>query len=136
MAITKYHILTKYLMQRFILLQFLYLINIKRLFNKEIKFINFEASKKHVRVHSTFLLYLSSPFLKKVLYNMEEILSICVRQKITGEKWWNFHKIHTNFNCINFAQICGKFTLIDRVEFTHTFFKLSGNTRRIFTKLF
>ena len=50
----------------------------KRLFNKEIMFISFEASKKHVQVHSIFLLYLSSPFLKKVLYEIKEILSICV----------------------------------------------------------
>ena len=58
----------------------------KRLFNKEIMFISFEASKKHVRVHSIFLLYLSSPFLKKVLYEIKEILSICVTQQITGGK--------------------------------------------------
>ena len=28
------------------------------------------------------------------------------------------------------------YTLFDRVEFMHAFFKLSGNTRQIFTKLF
>ena len=31
----------------------------KLLFNKEIKFISFEVSNKHVQVHSVFLLYLS-----------------------------------------------------------------------------
>ena len=31
----------------------------KLLFNKEIEFISFEVSKKHVQVHSMFLLYLS-----------------------------------------------------------------------------
>ena len=56
------------------------------LFNKEIMFISFEASKKHVRVHSIFLLYLSSPFLKKVLYEMKDIFSIGVTQEITGGK--------------------------------------------------
>ena len=61
--------------------------SIKRLFNKEIKFTSFEASKKHVRVHSIFLLYLSWPFIKKVLYEIKEIVSVCVTQEITGEKW-------------------------------------------------
>ena len=37
--------------------------------------------------HSVFLLYLSSPFLKKVLYEIKEILLICVTPEITGEKW-------------------------------------------------
>ena len=58
----------------------------KHLFNTEIKFISFEASKKHLRVHSIFLLYLPLPYLNKVLYEMKEILSICVPQEITGEK--------------------------------------------------
>ena len=31
-------------------------------------------------------------------------------------------------------ETCRKSTLFDRVEFTHAFFKLSGNARRIFTK--
>ena len=88
-----------------------------------------------MRNHFIFLLYFSSPFLKKVLYEIKEILLICITQEITG-KSQNFHKNHTNFNCINFTQTRGKSTLIDRVEFIHTFFKLSGNIRRIFTKLF
>ena len=33
-------------------------------------------------------------------------------------------------------QTCRKSTFVDRVEFTGTFFKLSDNTRRTFTKLF
>ena len=33
-------------------------------------------------------------------------------------------------------QTCGKSTFVDRVEFMDTFFKLSDNTRRTFTKLF
>ena len=45
----------------------------KLLLNQEIKFTSFEASKKHVQVFFIFLLYLSSPFLKKVLYEMKEI---------------------------------------------------------------
>ena len=73
-------------MQRFILAQFLSYISIKYLFNKEFKFISFEASKKHVRVHSIFLLYLSSPSSMKVLYEIKEIFSIYVTQEITGEK--------------------------------------------------
>ena len=43
---------------------------------------------------------------------------------------------HTNFNCVDFTQSCRKSTLIYRVEFTHAFFKFSGNTKRIFPKLF
>ena len=45
----------------------------KTFIKKEIKFISFEASKKHVRVHSIFLFYFCLPFLKKVLYEMKEI---------------------------------------------------------------
>ena len=74
-------------MQRFILVQFLSYIRIKCLFNKEIKFTSFKASKKPVWIHSIFLLYLSSPFLNKGLDEIKEILSICVTQEITGEKW-------------------------------------------------
>ena len=48
----------------------------------------------------------------------------------------NLHKTHINVNWVNFTQTCGKSTFFDRVEFTHAFFKLSGNTRRIFTKVF
>ena len=73
-------------MQKFILAQFLSYISIKYLFNEEFKFISFEASKKHMRVHSIFFLYLSSPSLMKVLYGIKEIFSICVIQEITGEK--------------------------------------------------
>ena len=46
----------------------------------------FSITKKHVRVNSIFLLYLPSPFLKKVLYEIKEILSICLTQEIMGEK--------------------------------------------------
>ena len=86
LAITKYRVLTEYLVQRFILVQFLSEISIKRHFNKEIKFISFEASKKHVRVHSILLLYLSSHFLKKVLYDVEQILSTYVTQEIMQKR--------------------------------------------------
>ena len=46
-----------------------------------------------MEVHSIFLLYLSSPFLKKVSCEMKEILSICVTQEITGKN----DKIYTRF---------------------------------------
>ena len=85
MAITKYILCFNKISYAKIYLSAI-LVSIKRLFNKEIKFISFEASKKHVGVHSIFLLYLSSPFLKKLLYEMKEILSVCVTQEITGEK--------------------------------------------------
>ena len=41
-----------------------------------------------------------------------------------------------HFNWVKFTQRCRNSTLFDRVEFMHAFFKLSGNRRRIFTKLF
>ena len=47
----------------------------------------FRSKQETHGVHSIFLLYLSSPFLKKVLYEMKEILLICVTPEITGEKW-------------------------------------------------
>ena len=39
-------------------------------------------------------------------------------------------------NCINFTHTCRKSTLIERVKFTHTIFKLFGNTRRILKKFY
>ena len=72
-------------MQRFILVQFLSQISIQCLFNKKIKFIIFEANKKHMQVHSILLLYFSSLFQKKVLYEIKS-LSICVTQEMMGEK--------------------------------------------------
>ena len=53
-----------------------------------------------------------------------------------NEKWLNLRNIHKNLNCGNFTQTCGKCTIIDMAEFTHAFFKLSSNTKIIFTKLF
>ena len=53
-----------------------------------------------------------------------------------GKKQQNFRKIPRSFNCVNFAQTCGKYSLFHRVEFTHAFFKLSGTIGRIFTKLY
>ena len=38
------------------------------------------------------------------------------------------------FRCVNFTQACRKFTFTSRVKFAHMIFKLSANTRRIFTK--
>ena len=55
----------------------------KNIFIKETKVISFEVSCKHIWFHSIFLLYLSWPFLKSVLYEVIEILSICVTQEIT-----------------------------------------------------
>ena len=55
----------------------------KHIFIKETKVISFEANYKHIWFHSIFLLYLSWPFLKSVLYEVIEILSICVTQEIT-----------------------------------------------------
>ena len=59
------------------------MLGLKHLFNKEIKLINFKASKKQVRVPSMFLLYLASPFLRKV----------CVTQEIMGKN----DKIYARF---------------------------------------
>ena len=46
----------------------------------------FRSKQETHGVHSVFLLYLSSPFLKKVLYEIKEILLICVTPEITREK--------------------------------------------------
>ena len=74
-----------------------------------------------------FLFYLSSHFLKKVLYEIKEILSICVMQEITEKNDKISTRLIQTFSCINFIQACRKSTLIDRVEFMHAFCKLSGN---------
>ena len=50
-AITKYHALTKYLMRRFILVLLLSYADVKRLFNKKIKF----RRKQETRANSLYI---------------------------------------------------------------------------------
>ena len=101
--------------------------------NREIKFKNFEVSNKHVQLHSMFLLYLSSPSPNKVLLKWKKFFKFVSHkksEKITKFKQYSYklelHKFYTGMQKI-FPYKQGKFA--------HAFFKLSGNTRRIFIKL-
>ena len=61
------------------------MLGMKRLFNKEIKLINFKASKKQVRVPSIFLLYLASPFLRKVYMKLKKFVKFVSHKKSWGK---------------------------------------------------
>ena len=57
-------------------------------------------------------------------------------KKSQGKNDKNYGRFIQTSTAQIFTQTCRKSTLFDRVEFTHTFLKLSGNTRQIFIKLF
>ena len=73
----------------------------------------------------------------KVLYEIKKIDSFNLCHTRNHKK---NDEISTRFIQSLTAQILtqtwGKSTLLDRVEFTHAFFKLSVNTKRLCTKLF
>ena len=66
---------------------------------------------------------------------MKEILSICAMQEIT-EKIIKFPQDSYKLWLCKFYTEMQRIYPFGRVEFAHACFKLSGDTRRIFTKLF